>query len=92
MMGEWSEGLRYLFPLLAFAVGVFVAERIQGSFKYARKLHWRQSVLLCEMAILVLHGDSGDSGGNVSEYQLCKCAFAQDKGETETVSCKGELV
>ena len=27
MMGEWSEGLRYLFPLLAFAVGVFVAER-----------------------------------------------------------------
>ena len=30
--------------------------------------------------------------GNVSEYQLCKCAFAQDKGETETVSCKGELV
>ena len=48
MMGEWSEGLRYLFPLLAFAVGVFVAERIQGSFKYARKLHWRQSVLLCE--------------------------------------------
>ena len=56
MMGEWSEGLRYLFPLLAFAVGVFVAERIQGSFKYARKLHWRQSVLLCEMAILVFVG------------------------------------
>lgn len=56
MMGEWSEGLRYLFPLLAFGVGVFVAERIQGSFKYARKLHWRQSVLLCEMAILVFVG------------------------------------
>ena len=56
MMGEWSEGLRYLLPLLAFAVGVFVAERIQGSFKYARKLHWRQSVLLCEMAILVFVG------------------------------------
>ena len=56
MMGEWSEGLRYLLPLLAFAVGVFVAERIQGSFKYARKLHWRQSVLLCEIAILVLVG------------------------------------
>ena len=54
MMGEWSEGLRYLFPLLAFAVGVFVAERIQGSFKYARKLHWRQTVLLCEMAIVLV--------------------------------------
>ena len=25
MMGEWSEGLRYLLPLLAFAVGVFGA-------------------------------------------------------------------
>ena len=39
-----------------FMMGEFVAERIQGSFKYARKLHWRQSVLLCEMAILVFVG------------------------------------
>ncbi len=29
--------------------------------------------------------------GNVSEYQLCECTFAQNKGKTETVSCKGEL-
>ena len=42
MVGRWMDGLRYLFPLLAFAFGVFFAERIQGRFKYAKRLHWRQ--------------------------------------------------
>ena len=35
MVGRWMDGLRYLFPLMAFAFGVFFAERIQGRFKYA---------------------------------------------------------
>ena len=38
MSGNWQEGLRYLYPLLAFALGVFFAEQIQGRFKYAKKL------------------------------------------------------
>lgn len=46
MMGEWLDVLRYLFPLLAFAGGVFFAERIHMLFKYAKRLHWRQGVLL----------------------------------------------
>ena len=28
MMGEWMKGLSYLFPILSFALGVLVAERI----------------------------------------------------------------
>lgn len=55
-MGEWSQGLQYLFPLLAFAIGVFAAERIQGRFQFAKKLHWRQGILLIEMLILLLVG------------------------------------
>lgn len=55
-MGEWAQGLQYLFPLLAFAIGVFVAERIQGRFQFAKKLHWRQGILLIEMLILILVG------------------------------------
>lgn len=54
MMGEWLDVLRYLLPLLAFASGVFFAEKIHVIFKYAKKLHWRQGVLLMEIAILVL--------------------------------------
>ena len=42
MTGQWGDGLRYLFPVLAFAIGVVAAERIQSTFKYAKKLHWRQ--------------------------------------------------
>ena len=38
MTGQWGDGLRYLFPVLAFAIGVVAAERIQNTFKYAKKL------------------------------------------------------
>ena len=34
MSGEWLRGLHYLFPIIAFALGVFVAERIQKKLKY----------------------------------------------------------
>ena len=56
MVGEWMAGLRYLFPILSFAVGVWVAEQIQGRYRYARKLHWRQSILLLEIVILFVVG------------------------------------
>ncbi len=56
MCGEWMAGFRYLFPILAFAVGVWVAEQIQGRYRYAKKLHWRQSILLMEVVILFVVG------------------------------------
>ena len=54
MAGEWMSGLRYLLPLISFALGVWVAEKIQGKYRYARKLHWRQGVLLAEIVLLFL--------------------------------------
>ena len=39
MMGKWREGLKYLLPILAFAAGVFFAERLQARFKYAKTGH-----------------------------------------------------
>ena len=56
MAGEWMDGLRYLLPLLSFALGVFLAEKIQNRFRYARKMHWRQGILLAEIVILFLVG------------------------------------
>lgn len=56
MAGEWMRGIQYLFPLLAFAGGVFFADCIQGKYKYANRLHWRQGVLLLEIAILFFVG------------------------------------
>lgn len=56
MTGSWQKGLTYLFPLLAFVLGIFVAEQIQYRFKYAKKLHWRQGVLLVEIVLLTAVG------------------------------------
>lgn len=56
MAGEWLSGLRYLLPLLAFALGVLIAEQVQNHFKYAKRLHWRQGILLTEIVILFLVG------------------------------------
>ena len=56
MAGQWAAGLRYLFPLLSFALGVFLAERVQNRYKYAKSLHWRQGILLAEIFILFLVG------------------------------------
>ena len=56
MMGEWIKGLHYLLPLLAFAAGVFAAEQVQSRYRFARKLHWRQGILLCEILILFIVG------------------------------------
>ncbi len=52
MKGAWMEGIRYLLPLIAFAAGVFCAEQIQNRFRYAKRLHWRQGILLLEILIL----------------------------------------
>ena len=56
MNGEWQHVLRYLIPLLAFAGGIFVAENIQERFRYAKRLHWRQGILLAEILILFVVG------------------------------------
>ena len=36
MLGNWKSGLHYLFPLIAFASGIFLAERIETRFKNSK--------------------------------------------------------
>ena len=50
--GEWDKTIHYLVPLLAFALGVFVAELLHGWFKDLQSLHWRQLVILLEIVLL----------------------------------------
>ena len=56
MTGDWKAGVRYLLPIIAFVLGVFVADQIQMRYKYARRLHWRQGILLAEIVILFIVG------------------------------------
>lgn len=56
MQGDWRGAIRYLFPLLAFVLGVLLAEKVQHYFRYAKKIHWRQGILLAEIVILFIVG------------------------------------
>jgi len=52
LQGDPATGLRYMLPLLSFAAGIFLAERIESRFKSSGGLHWRQIVLLIEVLML----------------------------------------
>ena len=56
MQGEWNKGLHYMLPLLSFAAGIFLAERIESRFKTGSKIHWRQIILFIEIAMLLAVG------------------------------------
>ena len=56
MSGDFGRGVYYLCPLVAFALGVFVTERIENRFKESGGLHWRQMILLVEMVALAIVG------------------------------------
>lgn len=59
MLGNVRSGLRYMFPIVAFALGVVTAEQIQGRYKNKGRLHWRQSILCLEILILFVVGFIG---------------------------------
>ena len=57
MRGEWGLGLRYLFPLMAFALGVFAAATIHHHYDYGpHERHWRQTILAVEAIIMFVVG------------------------------------
>lgn len=51
--GNFSVATHYLFPILAFALGIALSEIIRHSFKNKVHFHWRQMTLLIEIVILI---------------------------------------
>ena len=56
MLGEIAKGLHYMCPLAAFALGIFIAERIENRFKNSKAVHWRQIIIIIEMIVLAVVG------------------------------------
>lgn len=54
--GDWAHCQRYLVPVLAFMLGIFVAECVHRHYKYVEKVHWRQIIILAEIVLLFLVG------------------------------------
>ena len=56
MAGTFIGGIKYLLPFLAFGLGVLVTEQINARYKMAKRIHWRQLIILIEIAILAIVG------------------------------------
>lgn len=46
--------VKYIIPILAFAIGVFLAELIRSKLSASNKIHWRQAVLVIEIVLLIV--------------------------------------
>lgn len=53
---DFSGASRYFLTIMAFALGVFVAEQLAGIFKFNNRIHWRQLVIIIEIGILFVVG------------------------------------
>ena len=49
---DWNRSIHYFVPLLFFVLGVAAATFIRQSFQNLQIIHWRQIILLIEMALL----------------------------------------
>lgn len=56
LTGNWLSGVHYMLPLLSFASGIFITERIEAKFKNSQGVHWRQIVLIIEILLLAAVG------------------------------------
>ena len=54
--GDLSRFLHYFIPVLSFALGVAAAECIRLRWRQARRIHWRQLVVLAEIVLLFAVG------------------------------------
>lgn len=52
--GELSKAIYYIFPILAFAIGVLFCEIIRHILKFNKVIHWRQLIILLEIIILAV--------------------------------------
>lgn len=97
--GQWSRVLYYLVPIIAFVLGIFLAESIRGKCMYNRKMHWRQLVLILEILVLlfvaVLPQGKFDMIANVAVSFICAMqveSFRKVNGNTfATTMCTGNL-
>ena len=49
---NWPEVVRYLFPVLAFAAGIMLADLVRFRMDERKRLHWRQISVLLEAIVL----------------------------------------
>lgn len=54
--GEFHMALKYIYPILAFMVGVYITNLIKLKYRNNKKIHWRQIILVIEVLMLIVVG------------------------------------
>lgn len=98
LQGDFGKALHYVAPILAFALGVCVAEGMKAKFEAHPVLHWRQLTLGAELlAVLVVAflPESLDMLANVLVSFTCAVqveSFRRLRGRAfATTMCTGNL-
>ena len=97
--GRWQEAAAYLAPILAFALGVLVAEGVRTCQHSRGPFHWRHTVLGAEILVLaaasLLPTGGPDGVVNVSVSFVCALqveAFRKVRGYPfASTMCTGNL-
>lgn len=96
--GSFSAALYYLIPIIAFAAGVLVVEKIQWHFKTLQTLHWRQIIIMLEILLLALVSlmpQSFNMLANITVSFVCALqvdSFRKVRGNAyATTMCTGNL-
>lgn len=97
--GNVVQALRYIFPILAFIIGIVMAEGIKHLGRRLQHFHWRQIVLLFEIGVLLFCAQfaGGEQDGLVTIAISFVCslqvqAFRKVHGNTfATTMCTGNL-
>lgn len=54
---EWKHAIRYIFPIIAFALAVILVERVRSHYQEKENqdinIHWRQVIILIELIMLI---------------------------------------
>lgn len=96
--GNFSKIPHYILPLFAFISGAYTAQRIEIHFKNNKNIHWRQIVLIIEIAFMIISGflpHELDSPANMLLSFICAMqivAFNKFRGNPfATTMCIGNL-
>lgn len=97
--GSWGRVVYYLIPILAFVLGVVVAEIIKKYFRRRPAIHWRQIVLLLEIFTLLgvafIPQGKLDLAANTAVSFICSLqveSFRKVNGNAfATTMCTGNL-
>lgn len=96
--GNWIKSLYYLVPVMAFAAGIFVAERIREKVGDHPRVHWKEGVLWAEILLIFIAGwipQAGNSLVNSMIAFICAMqveAYRKIRGKVfATTMCTGNL-